>query len=86
MEFGFKVTADDVPKVVAPVLQCRYQRVIGALIFITEWTRPDCLYDTIALACHCAYPSQIPITAALRVLLCPKTTKRLGISPTNERK
>ncbi len=36
-----------IPKVVAPVFR-RYQRVIGALIFITEWTRPDCLYATIA--------------------------------------
>jgi hypothetical protein len=79
MDARFAVTEDDIDESAPPELIKEYQSLIGSLIFLAIWTRPDIAYAVNTLARYMTKPTQTLITAAKRVFKYLKGTMDLGI-------
>ena len=58
---------------------CKYQSIVGSLMYIASSTRPDIQYSTSKLAQYMAAPTKMHINAAVRVLKYLKTTKEVEL-------
>jgi hypothetical protein len=65
-----------------PVDQERYQHLVGTLLYLTVWTRPDLVFATQQLAKWSHDPHRKHMTAGLRVLKYLKGTKNEGLTYT----
>ena len=68
---------DGVSKLVG---QQYYQQIIGSLLYASGGTRPDVAYIVGVLARYCGKPTQLHLTAAMRVLRYLKGTSELALS------
>jgi hypothetical protein len=60
----------------------RYQHLVGTLLYLTVWTRPDLVFATQQLARFSHDPHKKHMTAAMRVLKYLKGSKNIGITYT----
>ena len=65
-----------------PVSQVRYQHLVGTLLYLTVWTRPDLVFATQQLAKWSHDPHRKHMAAGMRVLKYLKGTMNLGITYT----
>ena len=65
-----------------PVDVHAYQQIVGTLLYLTTWTRPDISFATNQLAKFMSNPSVKHMSSAYRVLRYLKGTKALGIQYT----
>jgi hypothetical protein len=65
-----------------PVDQVRYQHLVGTLLYLTVWTRPDLVFATQQLARFSHDPHKKHMVAGMRVLRYLKGTKDIGITYT----
>ena len=76
----------DVPSTALPgysdqqVLTCAFQCIIGLLLYLATWTRPDLSYTVVALAQCNASPMQAALLAAKGVLQYLKGMKQWGLT------
>ena len=67
-----------------PVDQVRYQHLVGTLLYLTVWTRPDLVFATQQLAKWSHDPHEKHMKAAMRVLLYLKGTTHISITYTRD--
>ena len=82
MEPGTLLTAYKPGDFDRPVIQTEYQHLVGTLLYLTVWTRPDLVFATQQLAKWSHDPHWKHMEAAKRVLKYLKGTKDLGITYT----
>jgi hypothetical protein len=57
-----------------------YRQIVGSLLYLTIWTRPDIAYAVHSVAKHCANPTLEAMHAYRRILGYIKHTLHLGLS------
>jgi hypothetical protein len=82
MEPGTLLTAHEPGDPEGYVNQTEYQMLVGTLLYLTVWTRPDLVFATHQLARWSHDPHTKHMQAAYRVLRYLKGTKNLGITYT----
>ena len=65
-----------------PISQLQYQHLVGTLLYLTVWTRPDLVFATQQLARFSHDPHKKHMVAAMRVLKYLKGTTDIGITYT----
>jgi Reverse transcriptase (RNA-dependent DNA polymerase) len=84
MDPGTLLTAQSDSDPVGDVDVERFQHLVGTLLYLTTWTRPDLAFATNQLAKFMSNPAPKHMTAALRVLRYLKGTVSLGITYTRD--
>jgi hypothetical protein len=84
MAEGFSVGESDVPAKVDEELQTKYRKLLGSLLFLAMWTRPDIAHAVSLLSRFAARPSDKTWTALKRILRYLKGTKNMGIGYSND--
>ena len=74
-----KLSSHDCPDVVDPKLQEQYRQIIGSLMWLYVWTRPDLGFSVTFLSRYLHKPGQKHLEAAFRVLRYLKGSKGDGI-------
>ena len=74
-----KLSLHDCPDVVDPKLQEQYRQIIGSLMWLYVWTRPDLGFSVTFLSRYLHKPGQKHLDAAFRVLRYLKGSKGEGI-------
>ena len=80
MEVGVRLTSDDVPATPDRATVREYQQVVGSLMYLVSWTRPECAYAVSQLARFMSNPGPSHVAAAKRVLRYLAGTQDLGIT------
>ena len=57
-----------------------YQKLVGALLYLTAWTRPDCAFAVNQAAKFMSNPGPTHLAAAKRILRYLKGTAHMGIT------
>ncbi len=57
----------------------QYRSLVGGLLYVASWCRPDIMYSVISLAQHQQSPTQLHWAYAKQVLCYLKTTASLGL-------
>ena len=79
MESNFAPDLSDVDENADPEIVAWYQAVVGCILYVVIWTRPDCAYSTNVLTRYMSKPGPRLVKAARGDLLNLKHTRRLGI-------
>ena len=77
---GVRLSKDDCPDVVKPVLHRRFRGIVGHLSFLVQMTRPDLAYSYAELSKFCQCPGLVHLQAAERVLQYLRGTYDQGIT------
>ena len=83
---GIKLSLQDSPDEVDPELQRKYQEIIGSLMYLYQWTRPDLGYAVTFLSRYLHKPGVAHMNAAKRVLIYLRGTTELGLRYTRDAK
>jgi hypothetical protein len=84
MEPGTLLTAQGPDDPTGHVNQETYQHLVGTLLYLTVWSRPDLVFATQQLAKWSHDPHEKHMRAAMRVLQYLQGTKHLGITYTRD--
>ena len=79
MDARFAVTPDDIAECPDPAILKLYQSMIGSLIYLSVWTRPDIAYAVNVLARFMSKPTMALVTTAKRVFRYLRSTPDRGI-------
>ncbi len=74
----------DSPEEVDPKLQSTYRALIGSLMYLHQWTRPDLGFAVTVLSRYLHKPGEKHVLAAKHVLCCLKGKIDLGIKCTRD--
>jgi hypothetical protein len=74
-----RLSTKDQPEKVNPETQGIYREMVGSLLYISSWTRPDIAYAVSELSRFVSNPGLVHLTAAKRVFRDLKTTSGDGI-------
>ena len=74
-----RLSTKDQPEKVNPETQGIYREMVGSLLYISSWTRPDIAYAVSELSRFVSNPGLVHLTAAKRVFRYLKTTIGDGI-------
>ena len=69
----------DSPDEVDPVLKSEYRAIVGSLMYLYQWTRPDLGFAVMFLSRYLHIPGEKYFQAAKHVLRYLKGTVELGI-------
>ena len=84
LDVNLDLSLKDCPDVVDPVLQHRYRELIGSLMYLYQWTRPDLGFAVTFLSRYLHKPGQKHWEQARNVLRYLKGTMDLGINYTRD--
>eukprot|EP00961_Rhodomonas_salina_P196394 2650497-Rhodomonas_salina.1 len=84
MADDFKITESDLPDKVNPELQNEFRRLLGSLLFIGMWSRPDISFAVSYLSRFASRPSEKALAALKQILRYLKGTSEYGIGYTND--
>jgi len=74
----------DSPGEVDSILQGEYRAIVGSLMYLYQWTRPDLCFAVIFLSRYLHRPGEKHLQAAKHVLRYLKGTVELGIKYTRD--
>ncbi len=74
----------DSPDEVDPILQSEYRAIVGSLMYLYQWTRPDLGFPVTFLSRYLHRPGEKHLQAAKHVLRYLKGTVELGIKYTRD--
>ena len=74
-----KLSLQDCPEVVDPTLQATYRAIVGSLMYLYQWTRPDLGYAVTFLSRYLHKPGEKHLDAARHTLRYLLGTKEYGI-------
>jgi hypothetical protein len=57
-----------------------YRQVVGSLLYLAIWTRPDITYAVHLVARHCVHPTLAAVHACSRILTYISNTTKLGLT------
>ena len=84
LDVNLDLSLKDCSDVVDPVLQHRYRELIGSLMYLYQWTRPDLGFAVTFLSRYLHKPGQKHWEQARNVLRYLKGTMDLGINYTRD--
>ena len=77
---GCRLSVKDQPDHVDSTMQSLYREMVGSLLFIASWTRPDIAFAVSELSRFISNPGSVHLTAAKRVFRYLKQTVSDGIT------
>ena len=75
-----RLSARDQPSTMDSVKQEEYRAVVGALLYVAMWTRPDIAFAVSDLSRFVSHPGHSHVEASKRVLRYLQSTKSLGLT------
>lgn len=75
-----RLSAKDQPETINSAAQALYRKMVGSLLYLASWTRPDIAFAVSELSRFVSNPGDAHLTAAKRVFRYLKNTKSDGIT------
>ena len=84
LQLNLDLSLKDTPEVVDPDLQYEYQAIVGSLMYLYQWTRPDLGFAVTFLSRYLHKPGVKHLQTAKHTLRYLQGTKSLGIRYTRD--